>query len=180
MSEEQIKKEFEVWYRNRYCLRLSDKTASIALQTNSKGEYDSYHLREAWEIWQAAIASQAKSGPEVDEAAMELRVVYEAARKFLRYNGVDKDKVNQAVDELDEAIEAVKHIDGGYKDFPLEAVPPLPTDDDRVRELESKYNELIMAVACKFPDETRHDTALRYIRNAEAPAIASMPDKGGE
>lgn len=38
---------------------------------------------------------------------------------------------------------------------------------DKVRELEAKYNELIMAVARKFPNETRHQTALRYINEAE-------------
>lgn len=110
-----------------------------------------------------------------DEAADELREVYEAARQFLRYYGVDKDRASKAMERLEFAIETVKNIDGGYKDFPLEQ----PTDD-RVRELENKYNELLMAVASKFPNETRHETALRYIRNAEAPAIASMPDTGGE
>jgi len=30
-----------------------------------------------------------------------------------------------------------------------------------------KYNELIMAVGNKYPDETRHQTALRYIKQAE-------------
>ena len=30
-----------------------------------------------------------------------------------------------------------------------------------------KYNELIMAVSKKFPNETRHETALRYIKQAE-------------
>lgn len=32
----------------------------------------------------------------------------------------------------------------------------------------AQYNELIMAVERKFPGETRHQTALRYIRQAEA------------
>lgn len=36
-----------------------------------------------------------------------------------------------------------------------------------VSELREKYNELIYAVASKFPDETRHETALRYIQQAE-------------
>ena len=31
----------------------------------------------------------------------------------------------------------------------------------------AEYNELIYAVQTKNPDETRHQTALRYIRNAE-------------
>ena len=33
--------------------------------------------------------------------------------------------------------------------------------------LEEKYFELIMAVGRKYPDETRHETALRYILAAE-------------
>lgn len=34
-------------------------------------------------------------------------------------------------------------------------------------DLQEKYNELIMAVATCIPYETRHETALRYIRQAE-------------
>jgi hypothetical protein len=33
---------------------------------------------------------------------------------------------------------------------------------------QEKYMELLYAVASKFPDETRHQTALRYIKNAES------------
>ena len=32
---------------------------------------------------------------------------------------------------------------------------------------EKRYYELIMAVGNKYPNETRHETALRYIRSAE-------------
>lgn len=42
-----------------------------------------------------------------------LREVYEAARQVLRFNGVDKDKVREAVDRLDAAIEVVKNFDSG-------------------------------------------------------------------
>jgi hypothetical protein len=34
---------------------------------------------------------------------------------------------------------------------------------------EEKYNELLYAVGNKYPNETRHETALRYIRKAEEP-----------
>jgi hypothetical protein len=34
-------------------------------------------------------------------------------------------------------------------------------------ELRKKYDELIYAVGRKFPNETRHQTALRYINSAE-------------
>lgn len=40
----------------------------------------------------------------------------------------------------------------------------------RLRAVVGHYNELIMAVASKFPGESRHDTALRYIREREATA----------
>ncbi len=39
----------------------------------------------------------------------------------------------------------------------------------RLRDVERNYNELIFAVASKFPDESRHATALRYIKEAEVP-----------
>lgn len=37
----------------------------------------------------------------------------------------------------------------------------------KLRGITSFYNELLFAVCCKFPDETRHQTALRYIRERE-------------
>lgn len=39
-------------------------------------------------------------------------------------------------------------------------------------ELERNYQELIMAVGRKYHGETRHQTALRYIRRAEEAADA--------
>lgn len=47
-----------------------------------------------------------------------------------------------------------------------------PKEDHEMEKLRSDYNELIMAVGSKFPDETRHKTALRYINEAEAPSIS--------
>jgi len=35
------------------------------------------------------------------------------------------------------------------------------------KRLSKKYYELVFAVANKHPDETRHETALRYIRERE-------------
>ena len=37
-------------------------------------------------------------------------------------------------------------------------------------EIRKKYNELLLAVSSKFPRETRHETILRYIREAESRA----------
>ena len=42
---------------------------------------------------------------------------------------------------------------------------------DAIEDLEDradKYYDLLYAVQSKFPNETRHETALRYIQNAES------------
>lgn len=36
-----------------------------------------------------------------------------------------------------------------------------------IDELKKKYGELLFAVSIKHPDESRHETALRYIQQAE-------------
>lgn len=38
---------------------------------------------------------------------------------------------------------------------------------DRLLKIEEKYNQLIMAVESKYPGETRHETAMRYINDRE-------------
>jgi len=48
-----------------------------------------------------------------------------------------------------------------------DAVELIELVEQQHRELERNYNELIMAVARKWPGETRHQTALRYIKDSE-------------
>ena len=36
------------------------------------------------------------------------------------------------------------------------------------RKIDKAYSELLMAVENKYPGETRHETALRYIKDAES------------
>lgn len=57
--------------------------------------------------------------------------------------------------------------DGAFMQYQamLAAAPTPPISEDR-NKLEL-YGELLYAVANKFPGESRHQTALRYIRNAE-------------
>lgn len=42
------------------------------------------------------------------------------------------------------------------------------------------YRELLHAVSTKYPGETRHDTVLRYIRQAEEIKGDAQPDKQTE
>ena len=44
---------------------------------------------------------------------------------------------------------------------------PLYAAPVRTKDLTDDYYELIYAVGSKFPNESRHETALRYIRQAE-------------
>jgi len=45
-----------------------------------------------------------------------------------------------------------------------------------VHEVLNKYNELIHAVATKYPNESRHETALRYIKEREEQTDKAPPE----
>lgn len=47
-----------------------------------------------------------------------------------------------------------------------------------INDTTEKYNELLYAVATVHPGETRHETALRYIREAEKPVELSVGSYG--
>lgn len=83
------------------------------IERDGNGEYCSPATAENWIFWKAACASK---GAETKEEILRLRAVYEAARRVLRFNGVDRQKVNEAVDQLDDAIERVKLLDSGLED----------------------------------------------------------------
>lgn len=44
---------------------------------------------------------------------------------------------------------------------------------ERDKELQDKYHQLIFEVQTKHPDESRHETALRYIRERENAPICT-------
>ena len=46
-----------------------------------------------------------------------------------------------------------------------------------IEEINKKYQELLDAVASKFPNETRHETALKYIQEREHRVESSSPSK---
>jgi hypothetical protein len=48
-----------------------------------------------------------------------------------------------------------------------EPAAPLVTPEGAQEDIKAKYYELLYAVAQKFPGESRHQTALRYIRQRE-------------
>ena len=46
----------------------------------------------------------------------------------------------------------------------------------QIDDLEQKYHELIYAVENKHPNETRHETALRYIKACEITSDCTAED----
>ena len=48
-----------------------------------------------------------------------------------------------------------------------------------VDKIETKYHELLYAVGQKYPGESRHETALRYIKEAEAKPAVECKGGGG-
>jgi hypothetical protein len=60
----------------------------------------------------------------------------------------------------------IKKCHCGKDGHPLNSIN-CPVHGDKTSYVNMKYNELIMAVERKFPKETRHETALRYIRESE-------------
>jgi len=107
---------------------------------------------------------------------------FDVIKKFKQ----ERDTVHADNEKLREAIEPVKYI--------LAHAPQTPTESDifdrgcsltkaQVRKMQevlatshpgsalvervNAYNELLYAVERKFPNETRHQTALRYIQQAE-------------
>ena len=82
-------------------------------------------------------------------------------------------EVEKVVEEFDEKFPLPKFLalSGGkgverdaIKNWLRQTLQTLTNQIERARE---KYNELIMAVESKYEGESRHETALRYIKEAE-------------
>ena len=80
-----------------------------------------------------------------------------------RLEEFDKNFVSEVI--LDQEVRTVLP---GLKLFIAESIAQTIAEErERVEEVEEKYQELIMAVDKKYEGETRHETALKYIRRAE-------------
>lgn len=85
------------------------------------------------------------------------KILFIVVRRLLLDYG-SKEYCHNIVDkQLLPAIQ--RHIDAEYV-----KILDLPT----VEEIRGKYNELVFSVGKKWKDETRHQTALRYIKQSES------------
>lgn len=82
----------------------------------------------------------------------------------------DEMKLSERVRRGDFAEWRGKDIDG-YPDYrlsPSRIADEITALEQRLAEAERLHKELLMGVARKFPGETRHETALRYIKERES------------
>lgn len=97
-------------------------------------------------IWTDMLAA-APSPPHDPYKALEV------AREALQYADdnycfTNCDKVTNALNQINQALNA--------------------PNNNLIDDFKAKYHELLFAVGKKYPNETRHETALRYIQQAEA------------
>lgn len=90
--------------------------------------------------------------------------------------------MNEDIEAIKPALPSIPHKDApchlaitsqdncGYCQRIIKAHEALTRIEQQLQardELQTKYHELLYGVASKFPNESRHETALRYILNAE-------------
>jgi hypothetical protein len=76
-----------------------------------------------------------------------------------------KDELSSYQKEVDSPAD-IRELKGWIKQYEGIAIENGKLKADK-RELVDKYHELLFSVATKFPNETRHQTALRYINEKE-------------
>lgn len=82
------------------------------------------------------------------------------------FNKLEELTKEQFVEALRQALpDFLKYVATGPDGQYGQSVVYLPGRE--AADIRSKYDELIYAVESAFPNETRHETALRYIREAE-------------
>jgi hypothetical protein len=84
------------------------------------------------------------------------------------------DKIKQLPDGVNVWTNICDPVDGKWKTnvqaFDSTDLKAIVSDLEVKKRALEKYDELIMAVVNKYPNETRHETALRYIRERENPS----------
>lgn len=147
----------------------------------------SFHYKSPLDKERAhAIVDRLNAHPPAERAALQsatdnrevtlLRAVYEAARRFIRNNGVDRERASAAVDELDDAIERVKNFDGGYDEvdtvWDTSATVEAATNHDRgyLTGLLAGWN------LCMEGDVSGFDSAVKTTRALIADARAEQSE----
>jgi hypothetical protein len=160
--------EYGFLFNDRHVLVTSDKAfVELTIEsriTRHKAEHQKKLDAEREKIRpEEETRAAAKLKAETDRLAAEaeserLEKAIEAARRAapLKFSSDIPPEAGQKP-----ASEAVR------PDGATAVVPHKPGLGEQLKSLAELYGEIIMAVQRKFPNETRHQTALRYIRDAE-------------
>ena len=116
---------------------------------------------------------------QIDQLTAEVELLASENERHMRnvgsnlyHKNLDLEKENQ---QLTEEIEALNLLVQNIK----EMADDLDNENQRLRD---DYSDLIMQVAKKFPDESRHETAKRYIMEREnrevSPAQQALEGEG--
>ena len=92
-----------------------------------------------------------------EQAERQLAGVVEALQDTIQMLEITMSVTGHVDAMCDEAIKCGK-----------QALANLPESAKRIMDVQAKYNELIYHVSKVHPNESRHETALRYIKQAEA------------
>jgi hypothetical protein len=132
-----------------------------------------------------AVASLKAERDEYQQAADKMAMEHKVERDTLRQQLAEAQALIEASQKQTPCAFAMRRDDGlvldvicpdehesheGEYTLPLYSTPVI---DDYVQRDAWRYRELIFAVARKFQNESRHETALRYIQRMEAPSTTS-------
>lgn len=132
-----------------------------------QGEFDNY----------APAAPQSPMG-EIEKAVLDLEDAAEAywgcpcgsSGECVHYHtrNAARSSLLALIDQREQVIwnEAHAHHSALYRD----EIESLRSEIESLRKTQRLYDELLYQVVKKHPNESRHETALRYIRQAEAPS----------
>ena len=129
------------------------------------------------QYWNAAYAEGA-AGLTHDTADLVAQLTLNSIHEELEKQLAERDAALARCGEELEAVASFCSERGHDKaaDHLYKMVASLPTSTQATakvlaaaQETQEKYNELLYGVSIKHPNETRHETALRYIRQAEYP-----------
>ena len=142
---------------------LADHEAALA---NERMPPDGYSLVEtaAYNGLREAMIAAADENASLKKALAEKDV--ELARMTENYNALKATFDLNPSAAFAKLAEKDKEIDLMAQALEIDTMARLKT---ALLDLQRKYNELLFQVSTKFPHESRHDTALRYIKQAEAP-----------
>ena len=127
----------------------------------------------------AVVKGMSKIAGELNAEMMKNDKVIRDQHRALFSEMAGKTGSQQSVlDRMLQEIQFLRDHEGGPMDEEVidilrGKIADLERQRDELKADAERYQELLYAVQRKFPNESRHETALRYIKHAEAPSYSN-------